>query len=105
MLPLMQRSARKVGRQRSWNAAQRCLLLVKGGGHGTMIRDPEKIQKKASKIARRSGKRRERGLWGKEPWRTINFEASRRGNEPGRASARICMQEQLATPPRGSPPR
>lgn len=74
-----------------------------------MIRDPGKNTKKAGKIARGSRRRRgeggEKGLRGKEPWRTINFEASRRGNEPGRASARICMQEQLATPPRGSPPR
>lgn len=74
-----------------------------------MIRDPGKIQKRAGKIARESGRGRGEGgegaKGGKEPWRTINFEASRRGNEPGRASARICMQEQLATPPRGSPPR
>lgn len=58
-----------------------------------MIRDPGKIHKKVSKIARESGRgwrERERGgrLRGKEPWLTINFEASRRDEETSRGRDR-----------------
>lgn len=80
---------------------------------------------KRSRIPVQSGRKRSNEIasWlvktggevkGKVPWRTINFEALLRGNEPGRTGdgggevrvlARICMQEQLATPPRGSPLR